>query len=112
VVAAGGALALAVAATIAGAAVGAGLGALLAVAIARHHAADFSEQVRKGGLVLWVSVADAEAEKRAVAVLKQAGASDVHVHEVKGRWILGDAPVVIPQFDPFLLEGDPVPPER
>ncbi len=105
--ASGGALALAVAATVAGAAAGAGLGALLAVAIARRHAADVREQLRKGGLVLWVSVADAEAEKRAVAVLEKAGAADIHVHEVKDRFSLDDTPLVVPQADPFLLESDP-----
>lgn len=112
VAAAGGALALAIAATVAGAAAGAGIGALLALAIARRHSADVREQLRKGGIVLWVSVADAEAEKRAVAVLEKAGAADIHVHEVKGPWTLGDTPRTVAQADPFLLESDPIPPPR
>jgi hypothetical protein len=82
VVAAGGALALAVAETIAGAAAGAGLGGLLAAAIARRHSAQVQEQLHRGGLVLWVSVADAEAEKRALAVLDKMAARDIHVHEI------------------------------
>lgn len=105
VAAAGGVLALAVAATIAGAAVGAGLGALLAAAIARRHAAQVKEQLRKGGLVLWVGVPDAEAEKRATAILERMGARDVHVHEIHPEWSLSDMPVTVAQFDPF-LESD------
>ncbi|HEY7247980.1 MAG TPA: hypothetical protein VH678_29300 [Xanthobacteraceae bacterium] len=106
VVASGGTLALAIAATVAGAAAGAGLGGLLAAAIARRHAEHVREQLHKGGLVLWVSVADTDAEKRALAVLAKAGAGNVHVHEID--WSLGGVPQLVPQADPFLLESDPV----
>ncbi len=82
IAATGGTLALAVAVTVAGAAAGAGLGGLLAAAIARRHSAQVQEQLHKGGLVLWVSVADADAEKRALAVLDKMGARDIHVHEI------------------------------
>lgn len=105
VAAAGGALALAIAAALAGGVAGAGLGAIFATAIARHHAAGVREQVDKGGLVLWVRVPDADAEKRALAILQKAGARDVHVHEIKHEW--GAVPSAMPQADPFLLEGDP-----
>jgi hypothetical protein len=108
VAAGGGALALAIAATAGGAVAGAGVGALLAGAIAHRHAVNVREQLRKGGLVLWVSVVDAEAEKRAIAILERAGAGDVHVHQVKDEPSLGDTR--LPQADPFLLESDPVPP--
>ncbi len=99
---AGGALALAIAATIAGAAAGAGLGALLAAAIAHRHSARLQAQLKKGGLILWVSVPDADAEKRAIAVLGKMGAHDVHVHEIKREWGLSDIPFAAIQPDPFL----------
>lgn len=104
VAAAGGALALAFAGALAGGLAGAGLGAIFAAAIARHHAANVREQLDKGGLVLWVNVPDAEAEKRAVTVLNKMGAKDVHVHEIKHDW--GSVRSTLPQADPFLLEGD------
>lgn len=110
VVAAGGALALALAATVVGAAAGAGLGALLATAVARRHAEHVREQLHKGGLVLWVSVADADAEKRALGALEKAGASDLHVHEIKGSRSLSGTSRFVAQADPFLLESDPVAP--
>ncbi len=108
VAAAGGALALAVAATIGGAAAGAGLGALLAAAMARHHTARVEEQLHQGGLALWVSVPDADAEKRARAVLDKMGAGDIHVHEIEREWSLSDIPFATAQPDPFLLERDRV----
>src|SRR5438477_198483 len=63
-------------------ATGTDLGGLLAAAIARRHSAQVQEQLHRGGLVLWVSVADAEAEKRALAVLDKMAARDIHVHEI------------------------------
>ena len=104
VAATGGALALAIAAAFVGGAAGAGLGAIFTAAIARHRAVDVQEQVDKGGLVLWVRVPDAEAEKRAVAVLNKVGAGDVHVHAIKHDW--GATPSRVTQADPLLLEGD------
>ncbi len=82
VVAAGGALALAIAVAIIASAAGVTLGGLLAGAIAEHHATRIEEQIAQGGLVLWVKVADSNAEKRALAVLENCGAHDVHIHEV------------------------------
>lgn len=102
VAASGGALALAIAVAIGGGAIGAGFGAILAAAIARHHAEGVREQLDKGGLVLWVSVPDSDAEQRAVAILNKMGAQDVHVHQIKREW----AEVRMPQFDPLLFEGE------
>jgi hypothetical protein len=105
VAAAGGALALAIAATIVGAAAGAGLGAILAATIARRYSARVQEQLIKGGLILWVSVPNPDAEKRAVAILDETGAQDVHVHEIKHEWNPMDIPLFAAQPDP-LLEKD------
>lgn len=105
VAATGGALALAVAATIAGAMAGGGLGALLATAIERRHMARVREQLEKGGLVVWVNVPRPDAETRALAILAEAGAHDIHVHEIKREWGLNEAPFANIQFDTF-LESD------
>jgi ApbE superfamily uncharacterized protein (UPF0280 family) len=66
IAASGGALAAAVATTILGSATGAGLGALLVHAVAQHHAKQVEEQLAQGGLVVWVSVPDENAEQRAL----------------------------------------------
>lgn len=58
--------------------------------------------MKKGGLVLWVSVPDADAEKRALTVLDKMGAQDIHVHEIKREWSLDDIPFAASQPDPFL----------
>jgi hypothetical protein len=106
VAATGGALAFAIAATIIGSAAGAGLGAILAAAIARHHTAQIQDQLKKGGLILWVSVETPDAEKRAIATLEKIGAQDVHVHTIKRERIPSDLPRTLIEADPFLLESD------
>jgi hypothetical protein len=93
VVASGGALALAIAAAIIGSATGASLGGLLASAIAEHHAKQIEELIAQGGLVLWVKIADDDATRRALAVLENAGARNVHIHEIRRRWGPGSPPI-------------------
>jgi hypothetical protein len=85
-----------------GAAAGGGLGALLAGAIARHHSESVSKQLSRGGTVVWVSVRDENAEKRAGQILTKAGARDVHVHEIQREWTLKDRPLSEGQPDPLL----------
>ena len=106
VAATGGALAFAIGVTILGAATGAGLGAILAAAIARHHQAQVREQLKQGGLVLWVTAPTQEAEKRAVATLEKTGARDVHVHTIERAQFPSELPRKLFQADPFLLESD------
>jgi hypothetical protein len=53
-------------------------------------------------MVLWVSPRDDKAERRALRILKEAGAGDVHVHEVEREWTLKERPLSEVQFDPFL----------
>jgi hypothetical protein len=102
VIASGGALAAAIAVALAGGAACAGLGALLAGAVARHHKEHVLEQLAQGGLVLWASLRDDEAKRRALQILTKAGGSDVHVHEIQREWTLKDRPLSTVQFDPFL----------
>jgi len=105
VVASGGTLAAAIAATLGGGAAGAGIGALLAGAVARQHARSVEERLARGGLVLWVSVPDKEAEKRALAVLERCNGGDIHVHEITRQWGAAQRPLADVQPDPFLERG-------
>ncbi|MGH9352761.1 MAG: hypothetical protein ACRD2G_11475 [Terriglobia bacterium] len=104
VAATGGALALAIGAALLGGAAGAGLGGIFAAAIARNHTDDVRQQIEHGGLVLWVNVPNADAEKRAVNVLNKLSARDVHVHEIQHDW--GEAHARPIQADPFLIETE------
>ena len=77
----GGALAAAIGAAAAGG------GAAAAVnAIGRWISGSRSEvlrdQVDQGGILLWVTVRDAEQERLAIEILRRCGATDVHVHEI------------------------------
>ena len=102
VAATGGALLLAIGATVASGAVGAGLGALLYHAVSRRHAAAIDAQMAKGGLILWVRVADEASEERASAVLHACGAGLIHAHVIDRPWGVADSPLHGVQPDPFL----------
>lgn len=81
VVASGGTATLAlVGAVVAGGAGGGALGAVLARLLSKHHAARLETQLQRGGLLLWVRTPDEEHEQRAIEILRQHGAEDVHVH--------------------------------
>jgi hypothetical protein len=98
----GGSLAFALASAVALGGIGAGLGALLALAIYTRHVHRIQEQLKMGGLVLWVNTPTAEAEKRATQILKNLGARDVHVHEVQREWSFGSMPLTHGPYDPFV----------
>ena len=53
-----------------------------AIAASSHHAVAVQEQLKRGGLVLWVNVRDAREEKTALDVLREHSAHDVHVHDI------------------------------
>jgi hypothetical protein len=59
---------------------GAAIGALLARRIGQHHREYYEEQIRHGGILLWVRVTDPEKERLAVEILKGHSGRDVHVH--------------------------------
>ena len=73
-----------VAALILGVAAGGGAGGLIGAALAgfleKHHAHALQEHLDKGGLLLWVHTPDEAHEKRALEILRRAGAEDAHVH--------------------------------
>ncbi len=81
VAAAGATLAGMAAAAAIGGGVGGLFGASLAKLIGDRHARHIEEQLKHGGLLLWVRVRDAEREKRAVEILSRRSGRDVHVHE-------------------------------
>jgi hypothetical protein len=98
----GATMATAVAGAVVGGAVGAALGAILAGAIIHRRAEHVSEQLNEGGMILWVSLRDQDAERCAIQILRKTGARDVHVHEFEREWTLKDRPLSDVQFDPFL----------
>jgi hypothetical protein len=79
---AGGGIAAIAAAAVAGGTIGGGIGAFLANLIGRRHADYINEQLKHGGLLLWVRVWDEAREKKAVEILKRHSGEDVHVHEI------------------------------
>jgi hypothetical protein len=101
-VASGGILAGAIAAALAGGALGAGIGAWLARAIGKGFRDRTAATLAQGGIVLWVALKDAAAEKTALDILNKSGAADVHVHAIQREWTLKDIPFSTAQPDPLL----------
>jgi outer membrane lipoprotein SlyB len=82
VVASGGTLALAVAAAAIAGGGGGMIGAYLGRLMEAKHAKHLQQHLDEGGLLLWVELADAPREAKAVEVLQRHSAEDVHVHEL------------------------------
>ncbi|MEZ5862682.1 MAG: hypothetical protein R3D25_00840 [Geminicoccaceae bacterium] len=73
----------AVAAAIAGTAItGALIGTVLARWMDKRHADWLEEQLERGGILLWVRTADEEAERKALQILGENAAHDIHIHEI------------------------------
>ena len=79
-VATGGSLIGAALAAALGGGAGGLIGSVLAGLIGDRHAQGLQAQLDHGGLLLWVRTRDAAHERKALEVLEDAGASDVHVH--------------------------------
>ena len=101
-VASGGALAMVLLAAAAGGAVGGGLGGVIAAAIGKAHANRLEANLREGGILLWVVVADTSEEKQVMEILKKAGGSDVHGHLIERNWGETENPFKNWNPDPFL----------
>jgi hypothetical protein len=82
VFASGGTVAAAIATAVAAGAGGAALGMLLDRHIEDRYLQRMEEQLARGGLLLWVNTRDAEHQTRAVEILTQNRAEDVHVHDL------------------------------
>ncbi|WP_417260595.1 hypothetical protein [Celeribacter sp.] len=59
----------------------AAIGVLLARRVQQHHKDYYADQIEKGGILLWVRVADERHEKLAIDILKGHSGKDVHVHD-------------------------------
>ena len=82
-VASGGAFGALLAATIAGGASGSLIGGVLAALVGEKKARKIEDEIKRGGLLVWVRTPNEDDEKRAVDVLKRNGAGDVHVHIIE-----------------------------
>lgn len=61
---------------------GAVVGAALAALLARHHAANLTDQLAEGGLLLWVRTRSPELEQRALGILARHAGTHVHSHAI------------------------------
>lgn len=102
-VASGGGIAAILAAAALAGALGGGVGAALARFLTEGHARAVQDAIEHGGLLLWVALRDPEQEARAVAILKEEGGEDVHVHEIEHSWGADEVPIRRWQPDPFLF---------
>lgn len=81
-VASGGALGGALLAAALWGGAGGAFGLVLARWLDRQRAQKLTDQLKKGGLLLWVHARDAAHEARAIEVLGRNGAEDVHAHDL------------------------------
>ena len=85
IVASGGTMAAALIGAVVAGGAGGALGTVLARLLSTHHATNLETQLQRGGLLLWVRTPDAEHEERAIEILREHGAEDVHVHTLPGE---------------------------
>ncbi len=57
------------------------IGTLLARRAGKHHRDYYADQIRHGGILMWVRCRDKEREDLAVKILKGHSGRDVHVHD-------------------------------
>ena len=69
-------------ATLIGGVGGAAVGAVLAKLMGDHYNAGIREQLKHGGLLLWIRTTDREKENRACEILARYGARHVRIHDV------------------------------
>jgi hypothetical protein len=104
VVATGGTLAMTIAAAVAAGGVGGGIGGLLVRFLGQRRAQEIEEQLRQGGVLLWVEVRRAEQEQKALEILNRHSGQDVHVHELTRAWGADEMWTRRWQPDPFLFK--------
>ncbi len=56
------------------------IGTLLARRVGKHHKDYYDNQIRRGGILMWVRTRDKEREDLAVKIMKGHSGRDVHVH--------------------------------
>ncbi len=82
VVASGGAVLAAVAAAVAGGASGGALGGIFAKWLGDRHAREVADQLRRGGLLLWVNIRTPECEAKAIELLQRHTGVPVRAHDI------------------------------
>jgi hypothetical protein len=103
VVASGGAVATAIVAALAGGTAAAGIAKVLKDHLVDpQHAIDLENDLRIGGLVVFVRARTRERESKAQDVMRLCGARNVHVHEVELKTTLQDLPLADFTPDPWL----------
>lgn len=80
IVASGGTLAGGIVAAAMTGSAGGLIGSVLAKLVGEHHADHMQEQLRHGGLLLWVRTNDKDHERRATEILSKHSGRDVHLH--------------------------------
>ena len=85
-VASGGTLAMALLGALGGGVMGGGLGGVIAGLIGKTHAARLEQNLREGGILFWVFVANAAEGRQVSDILKKSGGTDVHVHQIERTW--------------------------
>jgi hypothetical protein len=83
VAAAGGTIAAMLAAAALGGSAGGLIGTLLADLLGDWHANRIVEQLKHGGLLLWVRTWHAEQESSAIRILERNSGRDAHIHEYR-----------------------------
>jgi len=73
-------LAASIAAVAIGGSPAAVIGTLLARRVGKHHKEYYENQIRHGGILMWVRTPDKEREALAVKIMKGHSGRDVHVH--------------------------------
>ncbi len=102
IVASGGSLAVAIiGAVLAGGSAGV-FGSFVAEWIGHKNAESIESQLKHGGLLLWVSLRDLDHEKRAMTILTEQGAEDVHCHDIPAPDEPAENPMHGREIDPFL----------
>ena len=102
VMATGGALPAAALAALAGGAASGGLGAVLGRSLGRRKSDKLRQQLEGGGLVLFARIHSPETESKALSAMRNAGAQDVHVHEINLPETIDDIPLSKINPDPWL----------
>lgn len=86
---------------VAGSSVGGGaIGFMLARLYGHKHAELIEQQIRDGGILLWIRANDPKGDNQKVEILRRHGARGIHFHVAHRTWGVGDVPYFNP--DPLI----------
>jgi hypothetical protein len=103
IVASGGALAAAIVAGVVGGAAAGGIAKVIKDRIVgQSYDVDLENELRQGGLVIFVRVRNPEREAKALSLMRDCGADKVHVHDVDIPKTVEDIPLANITPDPWL----------